>query len=95
MNVIKRNGSLYELDIDKLKISIINSANDINIILTHSDVKLLVNKVLSILNNIHKNDKLCTTSSYELRGIVYYVLVDQGFKNVADSYMDTAFRKHS
>lgn len=95
MKVIKRNGSIYELNVDKLKTSIINSASDINILLTESDVKLIVNKVLYILNNVHKNDKLRTTSSYELRGIVYYVLVNQGFKNIADSYMDTDFRKYS
>lgn len=93
MKVIKRNGSIYELDIDKLKTSILNSASDINILLTQSDIKLVANEVLHILNIIHKNDKLRTTSTYELRGIVHYVLVKQGFKDVANSYMDTDFKK--
>lgn len=93
MKIIKRNGSIYDLDVDKIKTSILNSANDINVLLTASDVKLLVNKVLSIINNIHKDDKLRITSAYELRGIVYYVLVNQGFKNVANAYMDNGFRK--
>ena len=95
MRVIKRNGSIYELDMDKIKTSILNSANDINISLTQSDVNLVVNEVFFILNTIHKNDKLRTTSTYELRGIVHYVLVKQGFKSVANSYMDTNFRNYS
>lgn len=93
MKIIKRSGSIYELDIDKIKTSILNSANDINILLTASDIKVLVNEILSILNDIHKNDKFPTTSAYELRGIVYYVLTHQGFKSIANAYMDNGFRK--
>lgn len=93
MKVIKRNGSIYELDVDKIKTSILNSASDINILLTASDIKLLINEVLYILNTINKNEKIRKTSAYELRGIIYYVLAEQGFKKIAMAYMDNGFKK--
>lgn len=93
MKVIKRNGSIYELNVNKLKTSILNSASDINILLTQSDIKLIVNQVFHILNTIDKNNKSRITSTYELRGIIQYVLVKHGFKNVASSYMNIDFRK--
>lgn len=95
MKVRKRNGFIYDFEVNKIKTSILNSALNANISLTDSDVKSLINEILYIINNIHKNNQSRVTSAYELKGIVYCALVNEGFKDIATSYMDTNFRKYS
>ena len=58
MKVRKRNGFIYDFEVNKIKTSILNSALNANISLTDSDVKSLINEILYIINNIHKNKKL-------------------------------------
>lgn len=95
MKVRKRNGFIYDFEVNKIKTSILNSASNANISLTDSNIKSLINEILYIINNIHKNNPSRVTSSYELKGIVYCALVNEGFKDIATSYMDTNFRKYS
>ncbi len=95
MKVRKRNGFVYDFNIDKIKTSILNSACNANIFLNESEIKFLINEILYMINNVHKNNTTRMTSSYELKGIVYCALVNEGFKDVATSYMDTNFRKYS
>ena len=95
MKVRKRNGFIYDFEVNKIKTSILNSALNANISLTDSDIKSLINEILYIINNIHKNNPSRVTSAYELKGIVYCALVNEGFKDMATSYMDTNFRKYS
>lgn len=95
MKVRKRNGFIYDFEINKIKKSILNSACNANVSLTDSDIKFLINEILYIINNIHKDNSSSLTTAYELKGIVYCALVNEGFKDVATSYMDTSFRKYS
>lgn len=84
MNIIKKTGKVEKFDLDKIKTSIENSAYDINFSLNNSDVKMLLNEISKILKVIRK-DK---TSSYEIRGIIHYVLYTNDFKEVAKAYMN-------
>lgn len=97
MKVRKRNGFIYDFEVEKIKRSLVNSANNANISLEEeeSDIKFLIGEILYILNNIHKNNTTRMTSAYELKGIVYCALVNEGFKELATAYMDTGFRKYS
>lgn len=91
MLIIKRNLKKDTFTPDKIKTSIINSANDINFSLTNSDVNLILKKIISTLNELHSNNE--DTSVYEVRGVIYCVLIELGFKAVANSYMNTKFNK--
>ena len=46
MKVRKRNGFIYDFEVNKIKTSILNSALNANISLTDSDVKSLINEIL-------------------------------------------------
>lgn len=95
MKVRKRNGFVYDFEVEKIKKSILNSACNSNISLDECDIKFLIGEILYILNNVHKNNTTRMTSAYELKGIVYCALVNEGFKELATAYMDTGFRKYS
>ncbi len=95
MKVRKRNGFIYDFEVDKIKTSILNSACDVNVSLSDSDIKFLTNEILYIINDVYKNNTNRITSAYELKGIVYCTLVNESFKDVATSYMDVNFRKYS
>lgn len=84
MNIIKKTGAIEKFDIDKIRTSIENSAYDVDFSLNNSDVKMLLNEILKTLKNIRSNK----TSSYEIRGIIHYVLYSNDFKEVASSYMN-------
>ncbi|SKA79074.1 ATP cone domain-containing protein [Clostridium sp. USBA 49] len=86
MQIIKKDGRIEKFDINKLKASIENSANDINFPITESDLNIVLNDIKKILNLLRENSSL--TSSYEVRGIVYHVLINSGFSSVCKSYMD-------
>lgn len=91
MQIKKRNHKKDLFTMDKIKTSINNSANDINFPLTDSDVRLVLRRISQVLDTLHPNGE--DTSVYEVRGIIYCVLIELGFKKVANSYMDTKFNK--
>ena len=82
MNVIKKDGSLQNLDMEKIETSIINASNDINFSLTSSDIKDISKEILTVLNKIRKDN----TSTYELVGITIKSLIKLGFRDIAKSY---------
>jgi transcriptional repressor NrdR len=86
MKVIKKNGSIDELSLEKIKTSIMNSADDINYTLTESDLHVILNVFKELLDMVTGDVK--TTSIYELRGLVIESLTRNGFSKVAKSYMD-------
>lgn len=94
MKVRKRNGFINDFEVSKIETSILKPAYTINSSLTESDVKFLINEILYIINDVHKNNEGNMISAYELKGIVYCALVNEGFKEVAAAYMDTNFRKY-
>ena len=60
MNVIKKDGSLQDLNIGKIETSIINASNDINFSLNSADIKDISNEIVTVLNKIRKDN----TSTY-------------------------------
>ena len=86
MDVIKRDGRLQELDVTKIKTSILNSSLDSNRIINESDLKILTNGVVRKLNNLRGDAG--TTSSYEILAIVISTLKSEGFKEIACAYLD-------
>lgn len=73
-------------NLEKLEISIKNSAKDINFELNSSDVKLIANEVLKKINLIHGNNT--TTNSYELIGITIEGLKQNKFYLIIPSYLN-------
>ena len=84
MKIIKKSGRIDEFSIEKLKLSIENSAKDINIYLSQSDINLIIKDVMKILKKICKNN---ITSTYEITGIVIQALKDNKFYRIAESYI--------
>ncbi len=85
MWVIKRKGNIEEFDMEKIETSIVNSAQDASSELTQGDVKVLLAQVKKRLEGLTKDNR--TTSTYEIRGLVYHVLKDLGFTKALKSYM--------
>ena len=88
MLVIKRKGNIQDLDMDKISASIVNSADDIKFTLTQSDINIVLNQIKKNLAELTKGNR--STSTYEIRGLVYHSLIDNGFKAVVRSYMHLA-----
>ena len=86
MNVRKKDSRVEVFEGEKIERSIKNSAKDINFELTSSDVKLISNEVLKILNLIHRNSG--TTNSYEVIGIIIEVLKQNKFDLIIPSYLN-------
>lgn len=85
MKVIKKNGKVESFSKNKLKVSLENSAKDINIFLTESDLNLILKDIIKIIKSINKDD---LTSTYEVTGIVIQVLKDEGFEKIIESYIN-------
>ncbi len=85
MLVLKRKGSTQGFDIDKVERSIVNSADDIGYILTKGDINTILNQFKKRLAGLTKDGR--NTSACEIRGLVYYVLKENGFIDVVKSYM--------
>ena len=54
MKVIKKDGRLQELDLEKIKISILSATNESKEILNESDVKILVEDIDSKIIEVRK-----------------------------------------
>ncbi|SHK43832.1 ATP cone domain-containing protein [Hathewaya proteolytica DSM 3090] len=86
MKIVKRSGKIVDFSMDKIKTSIETSACDINFSLTSSDINILMDDLSSLLINLRSEDGL--TSSFEVRGLIYEVMMKHGFKDVCRSYMN-------
>lgn len=85
MMVLKKNGKIEEFNIAKVRTGIINSADDINFLLTEGDINMLLNQINKKLSEIRKNGQ--NTTSYEIRGVMYHILMDNNFEELTKSYM--------
>ncbi|MEQ8198947.1 MAG: ATP cone domain-containing protein [Clostridiaceae bacterium] len=85
MEVIKKSGHVQELDISKIETSIKNAAEDISFNLNESDIKCLVKDILNRIKFIRKDGS--STSSYEIQAIIIEKLVQDGFSQIADSFI--------
>ncbi|MEQ8153594.1 MAG: ATP cone domain-containing protein [Clostridiaceae bacterium] len=85
MQVIKKNGHVEELNIVKIERSIKNAATDISYNLNESDINILVKDVVNKIKFIRKDGS--NTSSYEIQAIIIEKLVQDGFNQIADSFI--------
>lgn len=85
MKVIKRDGRIQELELSKVKTSILNSSIDSNKLINESDLKILVNAVNKKLESIRGNAD--NTSSYEILAVIVDTLKKEGFKEIAIAYL--------
>ncbi|SHE58524.1 ATP cone domain-containing protein [Clostridium fallax] len=82
MKVIKRNGRTEEFNFDKLKTSIYSASLEAEIPMTESDLKIVCNNVLKIIETIRKDN----TSSYEIFSVTINTLIENNFSKVSNSY---------
>lgn len=85
MEIVKRNGKTERFTIGKINTSIANCAQELSFPLTEGDIKFLTNIVKKKLLDLHRD--ISPTSSYEVKGIVYKVLSENGFKTIAKEYI--------
>lgn len=85
MKVIKKDGRLQELDSNKIKISILNATRDQKALLNESDVKILVEDIISCIRSFRGEEY--NTSSYEIIGVVIKILERDGFDDVISAYV--------
>lgn len=85
MKVIKRDGRLQELDLEKIKISILSATNESKELLNESDVKILVEDIDSKIKEVRKDGE--NTSSYEISGIAISILKRDGFSDIVEKYI--------
>lgn len=83
MKIIKKDGRIQEFDKSKIATSISNAASGYS--LTESDLKMVVEDIIKLLNKIRKDET--PTSSYEIIGVITEVLVQDGFKLVLKEYI--------
>lgn len=89
--IIKKNLKEVDFVADKIIMSIVNSADDVNFMLNQIDLNLISSVIERKL--IHLRGPAGKTSSYEIQSLVLESLYELGFKKVADSYYDGAFNK--
>lgn len=85
MKIIKRNGLIEPFVISKIETSISNCSQELAIPLTESDIKFLSNLITEKLLTLNRDTS--PTSSYEVKGVVYKTLYDNGFATIADEYI--------
>lgn len=85
MKVIKKDGSLQELDSDKIRTSILNATIDKKSLLNEADIKIIVEDVVNCIKGFRGEEY--NTSSYEITGVIINILSRDGFDDVISSYI--------
>lgn len=85
MKIIKKDGRIQDLEVEKIKNSIWGASKDSNTIINESDLKILTNRVTKIISEIRGKDGL--TSSYEVQAVILESLEKDGFKKIAKAYL--------
>ena len=85
MKIIKKDGRIQDLEVEKIKNSIWGASKDSNTIINESDLKILTNRVIKIVTEIRGRDGI--TSSYEVQAISIESLYKDGFKRIANAYL--------
>ena len=87
MKILKKDGRLQEFDEKKIFTSIDNASRDVDtIVLNESDIKILVSDIIKKLNDIRKDGG--PTSSFEVTGVMNYILQRDGFNDVIKSFIE-------
>lgn len=82
INVRKLNKNIEKFDLNKIKISLERTAEDVKMPLNKSDIKI-IHKY--ILNNLEK-EKLTLIDTRDIRLLITHALIDNGFKCIAIAY---------
>lgn len=86
MKIIKKDGRVQEFDSSKIYNSLRSASRDLDrATLNESDLKILVNDIVTKLNEIRKDG--APSSSFEIIGVVCRVLKDDGFANLLNAYI--------
>lgn len=82
MDIIKKSGNTVEFIPNKIKTSIENAADDVNTFLNAKEIELMINDSIETISKIGR-----TTSSYEVKCIIFETLLKYGYKNIAIAYI--------
>ncbi|HHD2752629.1 TPA: ATP cone domain-containing protein [Clostridium perfringens] len=85
MNIIKKDGRIEEFKIEKLSTSLSNAANDLNLTLNKSDIKIITEDIEKTIKSIRSNE---ATSSYEVVGILISTLKNEKFSEILKAYIE-------
>ena len=85
MNVIKRDGTIQEFVVEKIRLSILNASIDGKNIINESDLKILSSEIVKKITELRGNEGV--TSSYEIIAITMEVLAKDGFSDIAKEYV--------
>lgn len=85
MNIIKKDGRIEEFKIEKLSTSLSNAANDLNLTLNKSDIKIITEDVEKTIKSIRSHE---ATSSYEVVGILISTLKNEKFSEILKAYIE-------
>lgn len=86
MKIIKKDGRIEDFLQRKIQTSIENTAKDVGIYLNQSDLHILLTDVTSKLKALRRLTNT-PTSTYEVRGIVISVLLENKFTQIAHAYL--------
>ena len=84
MKVIKKDGRIQSFDISKVRSSILGASIDSNTIINESDLKIVSNRVVKVLNSREENG---ITSTYEIFAVIIDSLNKYRFKDIASAYL--------
>lgn len=82
MNVVKKDGRIQDLSLNKIKLSLQKASDDINAPLTQSDIENLIEDI----NRKFKTIKVKIIPAAQIQDVVYNVLLDSGFNELAEYY---------
>lgn len=85
MKVIKKDGRIQSFDISKVRSSILGASIDSNTIINESDLKIVSNRVVKVLNSIREENGI--TSTYEIFAVIIDSLNKYRFKDIASTYL--------
>ena len=85
MKVIKNDGRIQSFDISKVRSSILGASIDSNTIINESDLKIVSNRVVKVLNSIREENGI--TSTYEIFAVIIDSLNKYRFKDIASAYL--------
>lgn len=92
LKVVKRDGRIIDFDLERVKVSVANSARDSDIQISSKELDLIGKSVENTIRKVRGEGGI--TSTYEIRGVVVRVLKEMGFKNIAkDFYEGEKIRK--
>lgn len=85
MKIYKRDGFIADFIPTKIETSISNCAHDLNSPLTEGDIKYITKCAVKKIKEIRRDENF--TSSYEVKGVVYRLLIECGFQDIAKEYI--------